>query len=304
MVGPAFDIEYASFADEARRVLAPRLASVLKLLPRAALESRRDVEHVHKVRVAARRTLAALAVFAEILPNKRRRWWHKQVRAVRRAAGEARDQDVLAAWLKQRARERPDPAWKILLAKVAGWRKRAQPPIVALHEKLEGKRLRHRARKLLEKISDDHTRPLAIEACEHLRPLVGAVLGEERERLDDDAALHRLRIRVKRLRYALEIFAGVWSNSNERQPQFAGVQGVVEKMQKMLGDHNDHVSIVKRLEPWRDETSNRQAAALLDALIANEREAAVESRRQFLSWWTAEERGRLAGEFRALLGCD
>jgi CHAD domain-containing protein len=290
-------------ADQARSVLEPRLKSVARFLARAARQRPRDVEHVHKLRVASRRALAALSVFEAILPEKRARWWRKRIKQVRRAAGEARDQDVLIGLLKKRAREQPDDAWQSLIDEVARSRKRAQRPIDELHDRLTRKKLDHRRKKLIERICRaERTGSLSAAACEHLRPLVSEMLGEDRERLDDDAALHRLRIRAKRLRYSLEIFAEAWDE--DRRPLFAGIQQTIEKMQKMLGDHNDHVSIVKRLEPWRDELGDSRPAKLLEELAADQRAAAVEGRRQFLTWWTADERSRLERELEKLLGCE
>ncbi len=303
MVAVSHTLDHAAetcLADEARRVLAPRLASVAKLLCRAALESRRDVEHVHRLRVAARRTLAALKVFAEVLPEKRYRWWRKRVRQIRRAAGEARDHDVLAALLKKQASSQTTQAWGPLLQEVAAGRRKAQVPIVRLHKKLPQKKLRRHARRLLAGISSRKaSATLSAAAQEQLCPLVSAVVGDDRERLDDDAALHRLRIRVKQLRYVMEILAGAWND--EAAETLAGVQASVEKLQKLLGDHNDCVSFVKRLEPWRDRTAEASSAQLLDALAQHEREAAVAGRRQFLAWWNTQERVRLAAEFATLL---
>jgi hypothetical protein len=53
------------------------------------------VEHVHQLRVATRRTLAAFEAFHAVIPAKRRDWFEKRLRRLRRAAGEARDLDVL-----------------------------------------------------------------------------------------------------------------------------------------------------------------------------------------------------------------
>lgn len=288
-------------ADEARRVLAPRLAGVVKLLRRAALGNRRDVEHVHQLRVSARRTLAALKVFAEVLPEKQFRWWRKRARQIRRAAGEARDHDVLAELLKEQAHSQKEQDWGPLLKEVAVERRKAQEPMVQLHKKLPQKKLRRHARRLLAGISGrKSTITLSSAAQEQLRPLVNAVVGDDRERLDDDAALHRLRIRVKQLRYVLEILAGAWNE--EAAVTLAGVQASVEKLQKLLGDHNDSVSFVKRLEPWRDRTTDASSAQLLDGLAHQEREAAVAGRREFLAWWNTRERARLATEFATLLG--
>src|SRR5262245_14351894 len=93
-------------AEAARRVLAVRLAAVRDGLPGALHEADRDVEHVHQLRVATRRAGAALTIFADCLPEKAYRTARKQLRRLRRAAGEARDWDVfrlgLDAWRARR----------------------------------------------------------------------------------------------------------------------------------------------------------------------------------------------------------
>src|SRR5206468_5052202 len=71
-------------------------------LPLAVHDADRDVEDVHRLRVATRRAGAALKIFQPCLPDKVFRRVRKQLRALRRAAGEARDWDVFLADLLQR----------------------------------------------------------------------------------------------------------------------------------------------------------------------------------------------------------
>ena len=63
----------------ARRTLRKRLDAVWTELQAAAGE-RPDADRVHRLRVATRRTLAALDVFAALLPAKRRDWFAKRLR--------------------------------------------------------------------------------------------------------------------------------------------------------------------------------------------------------------------------------
>src|SRR5436305_12918635 len=84
----------AHTAEAARRVLELRLQVVRISLPLAVHDADRDIEHVHRLRVATRRAGAALKLFESCLPNKAFRRARKQLRAMRRAAGEARDWDV------------------------------------------------------------------------------------------------------------------------------------------------------------------------------------------------------------------
>src|SRR5690242_19716355 len=85
--------------DAARRTLAARLAVVRHYLPLAAEHADKDIENVHQLRVATRRTAAALRMFAMCLPQKRAKTARKQLRRLRRAAGDARDWDVFLEML-------------------------------------------------------------------------------------------------------------------------------------------------------------------------------------------------------------
>src|SRR2546423_3589961 len=87
--------------DAARRSLEVRLATVAHYLPLAAHLAEHDIEHVHRLRVATRRAAAALKLYRDRLPQKDARWGKKQLRKIRRAAGEVRDLDVLIARLRR-----------------------------------------------------------------------------------------------------------------------------------------------------------------------------------------------------------
>src|SRR3954447_22688286 len=95
----------AHTVEAARRVLELRLQVVRISLPLAVHDADRDVEHVHRLRVATRRAGAALKIFQACLPERAFRRVRKQLRTMRRAAGEARDWDVFAADLLQRRKQ-------------------------------------------------------------------------------------------------------------------------------------------------------------------------------------------------------
>jgi len=88
----------------ARRTLRGRLRWLWHCLPLAALQPEEDVEYVHQLRIATRRAEAALETFAPYLPGRRARWLSKKLRQVRRAAGDARDLDVLKLHLEAELR--------------------------------------------------------------------------------------------------------------------------------------------------------------------------------------------------------
>src|SRR5207247_11251324 len=91
-------------ADAARRALDLRLGVLHHYLPLAVKHADEDLEHVHQLRVGTRRARAALDIFAACLPAKALKKVRKQLKRLRRAAGEARDWDVFLITLRDRAR--------------------------------------------------------------------------------------------------------------------------------------------------------------------------------------------------------
>src|SRR5208337_3470183 len=67
-----------------------------------------EIEYVHKLRVASRRTRAALEVFEPCFGKKLTKKWVKTIRNVTRSSGAARDADVEIAFLKNYARTNED----------------------------------------------------------------------------------------------------------------------------------------------------------------------------------------------------
>ena len=90
-----------------------------------------DVEHVHRLRVATRRASAALKLYRDCVGDKPARWMKKWLRKIRRAAGDARDLDVLADRL---AHDYGEPAAPIVEL-IAKDREAVQPAIVEVAER-------------------------------------------------------------------------------------------------------------------------------------------------------------------------
>src|SRR5262249_50059853 len=112
--------------DAARHVLTARLEVVRDYLPLALHRSDEDPEHVHQLRVGTRRAGAALAIFSVCLPDKVFRTARKQLRRIRRAAGEARDWDVFLLALTGRRGRKPQPGIDFLLGYALAHRVAAQ----------------------------------------------------------------------------------------------------------------------------------------------------------------------------------
>jgi CHAD domain-containing protein len=268
----------------ARRTLEVRLAVVWHYLPLAAHRAEEDVEHVHQLRVASRRAVAAIEIFWELLPPRRARWLRKRLKEIRRTAGEARDDDVLAARLERWAQRHPSV--NLVLKQVRRHRRQAQKPIRKIHRKLVRERFERGLSELLDRIRWREKRRrrepcFAAVARQSLRAVAAEFWTAAEGDFDDITALHQFRIAGKQLRYAMEVFATAFPPTF-REEQYP----LVEQLQQLLGDVNDHATAEARLKAWLDEAEDDELKRALKNLLAAERRSLAKSRQQFLAWWT------------------
>src|SRR3990172_5028606 len=117
----------------ARKSLAERLRAVRRSLSRSARSSLIASESVHQLRVAARRAVEGLKLYADFVPRRRAAWITKQMKKLRKAAGPARDCDVLISRLKSHT-SAECPAF--LIEELQGERRPAERAIVAAYRRL------------------------------------------------------------------------------------------------------------------------------------------------------------------------
>jgi CHAD domain-containing protein len=279
----------------ARKALQVRLGVVRDTLPPAVRESEKDPEHVHRLRVATRRADAALRIFRSNLPDDAFKTARRRLRRLRRAAGEARDWDVFLFDLIDRRRQRPagDRAGLDFLIGLAfGQRSAAQPGLVdaanggdeAWHEDC------------IERVADavlpaDNGATLGQLA----RPLVASLVHRLEEAVSGDltdyANLHQVRIAGKRLRYAMELFAGCFAAEFR-----IDIYPLVEDVQEVLGRANDSHVAVERLLAVRERLRVANPAewkrlqAGVDSVLRFHRLRLPRERRSFLAWWARWEK--------------
>ena len=278
-------------AAAARAVLRFHLRAFAQVEPAARAG---EIEPVHQLRVATRRLRAALRLFAPLLPRRFVTAAHRDLAWLATAIGTVRDLDVLGETLRKQA-ARLDPELR-----------RAVGPLgVALHEQHEralaelGTTLdAKRGRRLLERLAGftDSRAPagrgarLGDVAPELIRPHVRAVVRAGR-RLDPDAPppeLHRLRVRVKRLRYALETLRSL----GDRSVRDLLVR--LERQQDALGKGQDAATAIAWLRDYAairgvPAASLLPAGALIQALARRVRK----QRRRGLKAWRRLERSKL-----------
>ncbi|HEY3271515.1 MAG TPA: CHAD domain-containing protein [Geothrix sp.] len=237
----------AELAILLHRALEVRLAGLQTLL--AAVDWAEEEEPLHQVRVSARRLGAVLdLVDPEAYPG------HKgQRRALKRLVdilGLPRELDVHAAQLEQRRRSASasvqGAVLEHLLERVDRDRAKARR---AMHKELEDLRLPD-----LDRLLDVPSLPSPFQhlslqeaAWTCLEPRAKGALGDLAAlALQEDApALHKARVRIKKLRYAVESLEGAFAVAPE------ALLRDLRTLQTALGEHHDLAALEALL--WEEE---------------------------------------------------
>jgi CHAD domain-containing protein len=239
------------------------------------------VEALHDFRVASRRLRAFVDVFGPMLdPNLRLRA-KKPLKRITRAVCTLRDWDVQTGLLRER------------LGKVTGdLESAALEELLATTTELRKQEAR-RSHKLLRKF--DYTElnfalcatlgvtisqlpPAGPESVSFLRgllePFVHGIEGKfaPGEELQQADRLHDLRIRFKKLRYALELFEPTLGTA------FEHLYSPVEAMQELLGKHHDLVVLHELAEHQRRRLEQTERVTLSRTLSAFQKQLADERR--------------------------
>ncbi len=271
-----------SVAEAARRSLDTRLTVVIQALPLAAYLAEHDVEHVHRLRVATRRAIAAIELYRDWLPTKSADWLKRRLKKIRRAAGAARDLDVMAARLERDYGDRARLVLDLLRQK----RQKVQPAIMQCAAKC-GKRDR-----LVKKIAKLLGGIRASQNGDDAEPKFGAWAASEMTKSsqafflsmpadwDDTTALHEFRIRGKALRYTMELLASAFGSEFRKS-----TYGIVSELQERLGKVQDHTAAKLILCEWAEETDDRELETQLQEVAEEERDRLIEAVAKYKKWW-------------------
>jgi CHAD domain-containing protein len=293
-------------SDAAKIVLPLRLGVVRDLLPAAVQLAEDDVEHVHQLRVGTRRAAAALRIFADYVPKRLHKTTRKALRDLRRSAGEARDWDVFLEELRGRLARVPlrqRRGLDLLVGFAHGQRVRAQNDLrQAFDDQAETFACR------IDEVAAalDTAGPSSQTLSDAAAPMLGSLLHDLESAsagdLQDYAALHAVRILGKRLRYAMEIFAGCYTRDFKERYYPAIVE-----MQDILGDANDSHVAVQRLSAFNarlERTQPKQWPAYrggIEALIEMHEKRLPGQRRKFERWRRAWQKSGAEQAFAELI---
>jgi CHAD domain-containing protein len=230
-----------------RAVLRRHFAAMLAHEPGTRLGD--DIEELHDMRVATRRLRAALSLFSDVLPATAEKM-REELGWVGGALGAVRDLDVqleqLDEWLAAlpEADRQPLEALRGLLEEQ---RAAARTEMLTVLDSRRYQAFGERFGRMLRSGRTPRTGPAALPARAAAPDLIESRFRRFRKagaRIDENSApsdYHRVRIRGKRLRYALEFLADLYPGHTRPM-----IKRLVE-LQDLLGLHQDADVAIERL---------------------------------------------------------
>lgn len=295
-LGPVGVDANSTTGEVAYSVLREQFAKFLSHEPGTRLGE--DPEELHDMRVASRRMRAAMQIFAEALPVRSRRL-RDELKWIAGALGEVRDIDVQleqsGEWIEAAGPEDQEP-----LGAMAG----------VLEERRAAARKRmlrtldsRRYARFLEAYSAFLRRgpartnrvakqPVLIAAPDLVRgPYRRVRKRGDRIAGDTEAATaedyHKLRVRCKRLRYAMEFLSGVYGE------RAGSLIRLLKELQDVLGDHQDAEVAIHQL---RELVSSRRGKLPPETIFAM---GAISQR---YTMQAEEMRGLFPGAYKKIRG--
>lgn len=258
--------------DRSSPLLKQRIRSVFKHLPKGLAG---DEDAIHQMRVAGRRLRVALPLLARKPHGRRVRRALAVLRALTRTAGVSRDLDVSLALFEERLKTVDNPSAEQLLLRrrLRAARTRSRSRMAEALMDLEIAGLRRDLRVIVSRKAEDVFTVLA--RLRDFRDEQGAAVltgfSAIGERLDADA-LHALRRRVRRLRYAAEV-------NDALRGEDSGAPALWRQLQDRIGGLHDRHVLASWLQVQAATAASRGQATLAEAAWSEHRFFVDESRR-------------------------
>ncbi len=279
----------------------------------------KDIEYVHRMRVASRRMRSALTLFSSCFYKQDYKRFNQDIRAVTQALGEARDTDVqVEALLKEEPKftsARLSPGYKRLIMRLQQRRVGMQAAVNEAMDQLQSD-------EVLEKLSD-LTLPLVEKASsvylfspglyekayDGILTKIDDLFKHEAYIYNPDniAELHAMRISAKRLRYSIEAFEDLYQDpikpfiSEVKKLQdalglvhdldvwIAFVPAFIEEERERIRNYFGHEGPLKRLLPGLDAFAESRKAMREDAYT------------EFIKLWDAQSEAKLWDKLKKLI---
>jgi CHAD domain-containing protein len=276
-------------ADAARKAISSGVESLLR--HQSTAESG-ETEPLHQLRVATRRLRATIELFSSVIYAAQLKIFRRDIPWIAHQAGACRECDVTSALISARA-ARLDPELKASIEPMlAALDERRKSEHAKLYELLASKRYRsllaRLSRPAIKKVGAQ--RRLGIVAAQLIRP---ASRGASRlgEKIADDAPallFHKLRVRIKRLRYELEMMTPLGGKRHRKALKR------LEELQELLGLYHDTTVASAWLMSYAETSaapprSVLAAGALIQSLGSRENKL----RRRCMRAWRRFERSEV-----------
>jgi CHAD domain-containing protein len=273
----------SSIDDSARLALAAGVTA-LKHYETAAVAG--EIEPVHQMRVSVRRLRATVRLFATVIHGARKRIYERELKWLGQAAGGVRDCDVMAELLRDCSAHLDSTLAEALTPVAEALAARRDAELSRFVDDLRTKRYARMCERLADPLLRRTLPPTDVGcyAPVMIAPIARKVrkAGKRIAAADVPSALfHRLRVRVKRLRYAFEMLPGMCGKRSRK------ALARLEQMQELLGAHQDLVAMLAWL---RDYAANAHdvapetlmaVGALVQTLGERRRKLAVQTYRRW-----------------------
>jgi CHAD domain-containing protein len=286
--------------DAAASSIKESIAAVLRWSKLTTAERDDDVENVHQLRIAIRRSTAAIELFEDFLPAGCRNKLLNQLKKLRKAAGPLRDKDVLA---ERVTAEAFGIAMYSLSSHLAKQRAAARSDLKKLYEKSgRGEKLEQltteavcaiRPRRKQSKRPNESYSSFARHRLRETRRELSRSL---KAKFKQTEQMHEFRVGVKALRYRLELLKPAFATD-----RYDKVYRLVKKISQRLGEVNDHAMVERMFNEWQKELPQPATVKLLKRASAQEHESLCKSLQDFSKWWTQERRQRLRRQVKKLI---
>lgn len=294
----------------------------------------KDIEYIHRMRVASRRLRAALPLFSSCFPEKQYARWMKELTKITRALGDARDADVQISFLQKTLKkiqkvqgtktndtggDNPsiEPAVRFLLESLRKKRGILQKRVLSAVTTLEKSQVTDEMQQAFTALNSGYGVMRIKPNLPGVPPLAALRISRRLSTLlsydpwvlhpEAVAEHHATRIAAKKLRYTMEIYGSLYRNSL-RKPLAR-----VKKIQEILGDIHDcdvwidHITLTllrERTLLRSGKGTKRPDTITLGSLklLLRDREAERKRRyRQFVSFWRSLSRTKLWDELKMTL---
>jgi CHAD domain-containing protein len=273
----------ASYAPSAAlSSLRDRLGEVAAHVFHAAASGKLHSKDVHELRVAIRRSIAAINLYRELLHKRPRKDLVRSLKQLLRNAGQIRDLDVFASrYQKSKVNGR-----RLMLKKLIRKRSQSERRLSELCFRLrEEDRLSRRIDQLLSRLSQIGSSEEQSKLSIHSRWLLilNAFSQSPTENTSDLKSLHRFRIHVKKLRYTMELLESALVQEYQHM-----TWSIIAELQERLGNIHDQCVALQFLGEWKRKSKTAKKGVNLKSPERSTRQRLRKAISEFKSWWTIE----------------